>query len=238
MKHRGIPRQLRYAVATALVLLSLLGLTAGFVVQVYFNTESACYEDLAVSTEDAITDLESNLRSDRTMLRVMAGLIGSNDDINSIEVSGYLTNYDYNSLVTQSGILLPGDRYMFSKARRTIVDTPLSFEKESLQGEHISGYRSENSNSVMIRNCVPIRKDGICIGVLYSAASSSSIARSSGFLSPRPPTTRTSASSIPTSLAFSVMEMISIADLSLSFSSVQLVIFPFGSVFGGIEKIL
>ena len=61
MKHRGIPRQLRYAVATALVLLSLLGLTAGFVVQVYFNTESACYEDLAVSTEDAIPDLESNL---------------------------------------------------------------------------------------------------------------------------------------------------------------------------------
>ena len=84
MKHRGIPRQLRYAVATALVLLSLLGLTAGFVVQVYLNTESACYEDLAVSTEDAITDLESNLRSDRTMLRVMAGLIGTTDDINGI----------------------------------------------------------------------------------------------------------------------------------------------------------
>ena len=177
MKHRGIPRQLRYAVATALVLLALLGLTAGFVVQVYLKTESACYEDLAVSTEDAITNLESNLRSDRTMLRVMAGLIGNNDDINSLEVSGYLTNYDYNSLVTQSGILLPGDRYMFSKARRTIVDTPLSFDKESIQGEHISGYRSENSNSVMIRNCVPIRKDGICIGVLYSAASSSSIAK-------------------------------------------------------------
>ena len=172
-----IPRQFRYAIVTAVVLLGLLGLTAAFVVRVYLMTESSCYETLAVSTGDAITDLESNLRSDRTTLRVMAGLIGNADDIKSLEVSGYLANYDYNSLVTQIGVLLPGDEQMVSQARRTRVDTMLDFEEESLQGEHISGAMSDNTGGVVIRNYVPIRKDGICIGMLYSAASSSSIAK-------------------------------------------------------------
>lgn len=81
-------RQIRYAVFTALVLLCLLGIAAVFVLRVYFMTENACYDDLAVETEDAITDLEANLRSDRMMLRVIAGYIGNSEDVDSIEEIG------------------------------------------------------------------------------------------------------------------------------------------------------
>ncbi len=172
-------RQIRYAAATAIVLLSLLGLSAAFVIRVYFMTESSCYEDLAVTTEDAITDLETKFRSDRTTLRVMAGLIGNADDIASLEVSGYLTNYDINSMITQIGMLLPGDVLVNSKGRRTKTDGEISFEAESKQGEHISRLQAAGANPAnqVIRNYVPIRKDGICIGVLYSSASPSSIAK-------------------------------------------------------------
>ncbi len=171
-------QQRRYLIATVIVLLSLLGLSITFMLRVYFMTESSCYEKLAVETEEAISDLEANLRSDRTTLRVMAGLIGNADDIDSIEVAGYLTNYDYNNLITQIGMLFPGDELMSSKNKRSTADG-VTFEQESALGEHISGLQpsAANPDATVIRSYVPIRKDGICIGLLYSAASPSSIAK-------------------------------------------------------------
>ncbi|MBQ5310813.1 MAG: hypothetical protein ILP19_02065 [Oscillospiraceae bacterium] len=37
------PRQIRYAVATAVLMFCLLGFSAAFVLRVYFMTESECY---------------------------------------------------------------------------------------------------------------------------------------------------------------------------------------------------
>ena len=112
-------------------------------------------------------------------LRVMAGLIGSSSDIDSLEVGGYLTNYDINSLITQIGILLPGDELMSSKSRCGLTHGEMSFEEESHRGEHISSLQPSvvNPNAMVIRNYVPLRRDGICIGMLYSAASPSNIAK-------------------------------------------------------------
>ena len=42
------PRQIRYAVATAVLMFCLLGFSAAFVLRVYFMTESECYDDLLV----------------------------------------------------------------------------------------------------------------------------------------------------------------------------------------------
>ena len=172
-------RQIRYAVVTTVVLLMLLGLATAFVLRVYFMTESSCYDDLAVETEDCIADLEANLRSDRMTLRVIAGLISNADDIDSIEVSGYLANYDINSLITQIGILLPEDQFILSNGKHSKVNGSVSFNYESALREHISSPQpsATNSNTSVIRSYVPVRKDGICIGLLYSAANPSNIAK-------------------------------------------------------------
>ncbi len=172
-------RQLHGVIATALLLICLLGISAAFVLRVYISTESSCYEQLVSETEGAVNALESNLRSDRMTLRVIAGLIGSASDIDSLEVGGYLSNYDVNSLITQIGILLPEDELMSSKSRRGIQHGELSFEEESHRGEHISSLQPSgaNPNAMVIRNYVPVRQDGLCIGMLYSAASPSNIAK-------------------------------------------------------------
>lgn len=171
-------RQKHFAIGTTILLLGLLGLSAAFVMRVFFSTESACFDHLAVETEDAIDSLEANFRSDRTMLRVIAGLIGQADDIDSIEVGGYLANYDMNSLITQVGVLLPNNELMSSKGRRSTANGKLDFVTES-KGEHISGLQPSgtNSNNNVVRNFVPIRKDGICIGVLYSAGNPENIGK-------------------------------------------------------------
>ena len=178
-KEHIIPRQLRFAVATAIVLLSILGLSAAFVAHLYLMTESTCYEDLAVETEDAIDELEANIRSDRTLLRVIAGHIGTADDMDSIEVSGHLSNYDVNSLITQIGILLPGNVMISPGGHRSNLEGMPDYERLEILGEHISAIRSVrgDSNATMICNFVPIRREGRCIGLLFSTARSSNVAK-------------------------------------------------------------
>lgn len=157
---------------TALLLITLLAFSVIFVLRIYFLTETSCYDDLAIETEDAIAEFESNIRSDRMMLRVIAGLIANKEDVDSIEVSGYLTTYDTNSLITQIGILLPGDELISTKGHKVSVKGRLSFEEESAEGEHISGIQpsSRNSGSPIVRNYVPIMKDGVCEGMLFGEA--------------------------------------------------------------------
>lgn len=165
-------RQIRIAVGTALLLITLLAFSVIFVLRIYFLTETSCYDDLAIETEDAIAEFESNIRSDRMMLRVIAGLIANKEDVDSIEVSGYLTTYDTNSLITQIGILLPGDELISTKGHKVSVKGRLSFDEESAEGEHISGIQpsSRNSGSPVVRNYVPIMKDGVCEGMLFGEA--------------------------------------------------------------------
>ena len=179
-KLRLTKRQIRYAAVTTFVLVLLLGMSAAFVMNIYQTTEDSCYESLKAANSDSVAKLESNLRNDRVMLRVIAGLIGNAGDIDSIEVSGYLSNYDMTSLITQVGMLLPEDELIYAKGRRNNADGALNFEKESVLGEHITAVlpTGPGNKNTIIRNFVPIRRDAICIGVLFSEAYSSSVSKS------------------------------------------------------------
>ena len=172
-------RQIRYTIATTIVLLLLLGFSAVFVLRVYFMTESACYDDLVLETEDAIADLEENLRSDRTTLRIIADLIGNSNETDSIEASGYLSNYDVNNQITHISMLLPNNEVITANGRRANIGEDLDFDTESVLSEHISGTTLTviNTSTPVIHNYVPIRSNGICIGLLFSTASSSNIAK-------------------------------------------------------------
>ncbi len=169
----------RYGLAAALVVLSLLVISSMIIVQLYFHTETECYEKLVVETEKAIDGLESNFRSDRMTLRIIAGLIGNAGDMNSLEVGGYLSTYDLNSLITQIGILLPEDECLTGNGHKASVSGELSFDRESLLGEHLSEIEPGGVSSKLpvIRNYVPIRKDGFCVGMLFSQANPDNIAK-------------------------------------------------------------
>ncbi|MBR3517710.1 MAG: hypothetical protein IKO10_15525 [Lachnospiraceae bacterium] len=69
-------------------------MSAFFVLRMYFITEDNCYGDLKIETEEAIAEMEANIRNDRNMLRVLSGLIANTGDMDSIEVGGYLANYE------------------------------------------------------------------------------------------------------------------------------------------------
>lgn len=177
--HTGVfsSRQIQYALVTALLIICLIGIAAVFVVRVYLLTETSCYDDLAVETQDSIDVLESNLRNDRMMLRVIAGFIGNSSDIDSIEVGGYLTNYDYNSLITQICVLKPDSSIRTSRGRQNYAKWALDFDEELALGEHICSVKSQSTNTKMIMNYVPIRREGLGVGMLFSTSSASNMAK-------------------------------------------------------------
>jgi len=172
-------RQLRFIAATLLVFLVMAGLSIGFIMNIYHMTEMRCYDELATETEDAITELESNFRSDRTMLRVIAGMVGQAGDINSIEVISFLTTYDVNSLISQIGMLLPEDEVIQVSAHKISVSGMLDYDLELPRGEHISNLQPSvnNPNVKVIRNYVPVRKDGKPVAILYSATNPANVAK-------------------------------------------------------------
>ena len=76
-------RPVRYVLATAAVIITLLVISTIFILRIYFRTEAECYDHLLIETEEAIDGLEANFRSDRMTLRIIAGLIGNAGDMNS-----------------------------------------------------------------------------------------------------------------------------------------------------------
>ncbi|MBP0960952.1 MAG: diguanylate cyclase [Oscillospiraceae bacterium] len=172
-------RQFRYLIGTIVVLASLLVLCFGFAYWMYRVTENSCYEDLKIETEDAVSALETHLRSDRTMLRLIAGQIRNEEDLESIEANGYLSNYDVNSQVTQCYMLLPDNDLISAKGHRANTDGRLDFKKEYELKDHICSEISDDFSSYgpKIRNFVQIREGGYCIGLLFSEGYASGMAQ-------------------------------------------------------------
>ena len=173
--------QIRFAVATALVVVAMVVMSVGFILRVYFMTESKCYEDLHAGTEKAIAELESTYRNNRTVLRIIAGNIAQEDDLESLKVISYLSTYDVNSLISQAGILLPDNQVIQAQGRKVNMNGMLDFAEETARNEHISGLQPSGKNPAVkvMRNFVPIRKDGKIVALLYSATNPSNVAQAS-----------------------------------------------------------
>ena len=172
-------RQIRYIISTAFLVLCLVAMSAFFVLRMYFITEDNCYGDLKIETEDAIAEMEANIRNDRNMLRVISGLIANTGDMDSIEVGGYLANYEVNNMIAKIGVLTPENEVIQGSGHKLNAQGLMDFETESVQGEHVSNLQpsADNPNVKVIRNYVPIRQGGKCTGMLYSVCNPSNMAK-------------------------------------------------------------
>lgn len=164
--------QRRSLVATVILMVMIAVCSAVYVWNIKNITEQQSYTELADSTEKAIDEIESHLRADRTMLRMIAHVIeDSGESLRSLDVSRYLNIYDVNSLISQVGILLPDNTVIPVSGQELDASGILDFEKINEIGEHISGLEPslDNPEETVIRSYVPIRKDGKTVAYLYSA---------------------------------------------------------------------
>lgn len=164
--------QRRSLFATVILMVMISVFSAVYVWNIKHITEQQCYTELADSTHKAIDEIESQLRADRTMLRMIAHVIeDSGESLHSLDVSRYLNIYDVNSLISQVGILLPDNTVIPVSGQELDASGILDFDRINAIGEHIGGLEPslDNPEDAVIRSYVPIRKDGKTVAYLYSA---------------------------------------------------------------------
>ncbi len=150
-------------IAAVLICAVFLNLVASF----FFKAENEAYEMLHIQTKQIKDDLTLQLKSDRENLITMANFAAK------LYADG--ENYDrmFDSfkpigLFARIGILTPNDIFI-TKDGNFNLSGKLSFEKEALKGEHITGRTVSYSipGEEVIRSGVPIQVNGETVGIMY-----------------------------------------------------------------------
>ncbi len=84
-----------------------------------------------------------------------------------------------NSLISNVAILTPENTCIQLRGTKISAENVMDYKKEALLGEHISNLQPSltNSNKMVIRSFMPIRKSGKTLGLLYAEMSPENIAR-------------------------------------------------------------
>ncbi|MEE5992964.1 MAG: sensor domain-containing diguanylate cyclase [Oscillospiraceae bacterium] len=165
--------------ATALLAMLVLLLVGMYMMRTSRFMYERCFYELSDSTEQAQEKIEANFRSDRVSLRMLSKVIADQESLYNLNVKSFLTIYDVNSLISNVAVLTPENVALLVNGRQIDTTGIIDYATEIGYGEHISGLQPalDNPDSKVIRNYVPIRKNGKSIGLLYAEMSPSNIAR-------------------------------------------------------------
>lgn len=165
--------------ATIILVVMVMLLVSSYVFQTNRFMYNRCFEELSESTEQALEKIETNFRNDRVSLRMLSKVIAEQESLYNLNVKSFLTTYDVNSLISNVAVLTPDNVALLVNGRQIDTTGIIDYTEEIAHGEHISGLQPalNNSDSKVIRNYVPIRKNGKSVGLLYAEMSPSNIAR-------------------------------------------------------------
>lgn len=154
---------------TVVVILMLLVLSGFVSYQIGVMEEEAAWGSLKRSANRVDEELTRRVDIDREVLLTLAGIISKQEQLDGPVVREIINEFQANSLMGHIGLLLPGDRLIW--ANREIMDVrgKLSFEQEAAHGAHITNRVKEisNSNNYILRNFVPVIKEGRTVAMLY-----------------------------------------------------------------------
>ncbi|MGN0537899.1 MAG: diguanylate cyclase domain-containing protein [Acutalibacteraceae bacterium] len=156
---------------TFIVMLLLTALSCIISLKISKMEEQECWNKLDNNIEQAIHEIEFDIKSNGELLECVADIISEQDFIESDAVQKIIDGYKSKEIITNIALLLPGDRVMLPEEPIKSTDGIISFEKESALGKHVSDKSISilNKNEPVIRNFVPIIKDGKTQAILYSA---------------------------------------------------------------------
>jgi len=150
-------------IATVLICAVFLTMIVSF----YFIAEDEAYEMLHIQTKQIKDDLTLQLKSDRenlvTMANFAAELYADGEDY-----SRMFNSFKPIGLFARIGILNP-DNTFITKDGTYDLNGKISFQEQSLMGDHITGRTESYSipGEEVIRSAVPIKVNGKTVGIIY-----------------------------------------------------------------------
>lgn len=169
-RHRSI-------LATAALMLIVVCLSVGLMGFVYRLEEERAFRRLHEAAADLSGDIVQLVTRDQEQLTVVADLIARLDDIKSDEAAQLLARYESHGMIARLGVLYPGDTLLLSSGRLMDTGGTLSFEEEAAKGVHISDREQDlvNPDEMILRVCVPVRREGETAAMLLGAIDLSSL---------------------------------------------------------------
>ena len=163
-KKRRRQNNIFYAVITSLLIsVVFLSMVSFF----YTDAEDEAYEMLHLQTKQIKDDLTLQLVSDRenlvTMSHFAAKLYADGENYDRMFAA-----FEPIGLFARIGILTPENMFI-TKDGIFNLNGKLSFEEESLKGNHITGRTKSYSipGEEVVRSAVPIKVDGKAVGIMY-----------------------------------------------------------------------
>ncbi|MGN0140950.1 MAG: diguanylate cyclase domain-containing protein [Roseburia sp.] len=177
MKKRTTPGKDKKIVITLLLMLALVGVSVVVSWHISQAEEQACWESLHQSVSQVASEMETRIDSDRELLECVADIIIDQDYIDSPEVQKIIDGFQPNTMISHIALLLPGDQVMLPNEPVRDTQGILSFEKEAALGRHISDRSVDirDENRLILRNFVPVIKDGETIAMLYGVVDLSTL---------------------------------------------------------------
>ena len=154
---------------TVVVILMLLVLSVFVSYQIGVMEEEAAWGSLKRSANRVDEELNRRVEIDREVLQTLAGIISKQEQLDGPVVREIVDEFQANSLMKHIGLLLPGDRLIWPKREIMDVRGKLSFVQEAARGTHITNRLKdlENGDNYILRNFVPVVKDGKTVAMLY-----------------------------------------------------------------------
>ena len=156
---------------TCVVILTLLVLSIFVSYQIGVMEEDAAWGSLKRSANRVDEELTRRVDIDREVLLTLADIISRQEQLDGPVVQEIITGFQANTLMQHIGLLLPGDRLVWPHQGVLDVRGKLFFEEEAAKGAHLTDrVRSLPDPSIyVLRNFVPVVKDGKIVGMLYGA---------------------------------------------------------------------
>lgn len=169
MKKRLTILKSRNVIYTGILLLFLTIGTS--IAAASINTrEKEYFFDILLKTSQSLSmDITSHIYTNQTQLEVIAQIIAGYDSLDSEEVKTLLASYEARNIMSHLEILLPDNSVMLRDGSIVDAGEILSFDRELAKGIHITDAEPDiiNRSDKVLRNYVPIIKDGETIALLY-----------------------------------------------------------------------
>ena len=138
------------------------------------------FDELTAATKELAKDINNATRTDQTILSAMAELIAGQDEDDLDSVLRIMNTFSLDKTFVSAVALLRPDGTLLTDGARYDVSGAFDFETEAARGAYISDRVTSYfaPEKLVVRNVVPVKRDGETIAILYGMVPLQELSRS------------------------------------------------------------
>ena len=138
------------------------------------------FDELTTATKQLAKDINNATRTDQTILSAMAELIAGQDEDDLDSVLRIMNTFSLDKTFVSTVALLRPDGTLLTDGARYDVSGAFDFETEAARGAYISDRVTSYfaPEKLVVRNVVPVKRDGETIAILYGMVQLQELSRS------------------------------------------------------------